>query len=352
LGGCAGACTWTVGDIFTIAGTGASGYNGDGILATQAKVSPSVVALDSHGNVYMNDAGRLREEFLAITAPNAPRTPTAVPGNATATVRWVAPPINGGPAPTGYDVIPYIGTVAQTVRSFPTPALTEVVTGLTNGTAYTFRVRAKNTIGTGPLSFASAAIIVGSPIAPTAVKAVTGTADMNTGSITVTYTAGANNGAAITSFTASCTSGNGGVAKNGVHTGATAAAIVVSGVSTGKSYVCRVRATNSRGGSPLSLASAAFIVGAPAPPTGVHAVKTGSGQLSVSFVPGSDNGSPAYDFIASCTTAGGVNQTAFGSASPVVVTALTAGKSYTCTVLGVNLRGFGASSAASPAVVA
>src|SRR5262249_43487671 len=44
------------GIIETIAGTGAYGYNGDGILATQAKLAyPYSVAVDGSGNVYVAD---------------------------------------------------------------------------------------------------------------------------------------------------------------------------------------------------------------------------------------------------------------------------------------------------------
>ena len=48
--------TPVVGDIYTIAGDGTSGYNGDGILATSAELStPFGVATDSAGNVYIAD---------------------------------------------------------------------------------------------------------------------------------------------------------------------------------------------------------------------------------------------------------------------------------------------------------
>lgn len=36
LAGCAGPCTWTIGDIYIIAGHGPGGYNGDGIPSTSA----------------------------------------------------------------------------------------------------------------------------------------------------------------------------------------------------------------------------------------------------------------------------------------------------------------------------
>ena len=46
----------TTGIITTIAGTGTCGYNGDGILATSAKLNfPRGVAVDSSGNVYIGD---------------------------------------------------------------------------------------------------------------------------------------------------------------------------------------------------------------------------------------------------------------------------------------------------------
>jgi uncharacterized protein (TIGR03437 family) len=55
------------GTILTVAGTGFPGYSGDGHLATAAQLgSPTAVAVDSAGNVYIADSGaRIRKVFSA-----------------------------------------------------------------------------------------------------------------------------------------------------------------------------------------------------------------------------------------------------------------------------------------------
>jgi hypothetical protein len=80
--------------------------------------------------------------------------------------------------------------------------------------------------------------------------------------LTVTFTLGADNGSAIASQTARCTSSNGGVTKTGTHSGASAAAITVASVTTGKTYTCTVTATNARGASLASAPSLPVTVGA------------------------------------------------------------------------------------------
>lgn len=100
----------------------------------------------------------------AATVPAAPAAPTAVPGNTTATVSWAAP-ANGGSPITGYVVTPYIAGVAQAATTVGN-VLTTSITGLTNGTAYTFKVAAINAVGTGPQSAASNAVTPVSSLIP------------------------------------------------------------------------------------------------------------------------------------------------------------------------------------------
>jgi hypothetical protein len=92
------------------------------------------------------------------TVPGAPTIGTATAGNASATVRWTAPASNGGSAITGYTVRAFAGTVLARTQAVTGNVGTVVVTGLTNGTAYTFDVAAVNAVGTGGFSARTAAL--------------------------------------------------------------------------------------------------------------------------------------------------------------------------------------------------
>lgn len=87
------------------------------------------------------------------TAPGTPGKPAAVAGVASATVTVVAPTTGG--APTSYSVTsaPDGKTCTVTV-----PATSCEVTGLTNGTSYTFTAVAKNATGSSEPSAASNAV--------------------------------------------------------------------------------------------------------------------------------------------------------------------------------------------------
>ena len=83
----------------------------------------------------------------ACVADAAPVMGTPVAGDGEATVSWSAPPGDNGALVASYVVIPYVGEVAQPRRTFASNATTQVVTGLTNGTTYTFVVYGRNHLG-------------------------------------------------------------------------------------------------------------------------------------------------------------------------------------------------------------
>jgi Ca2+-binding RTX toxin-like protein len=134
--------------------------------------------------------------------PAAPTIGTAVRGNQQATVSWT-PNSDGGSPITGYNVQVRIAGVVQSTVSFGSTPTTQTITGLTNGTAYTFRVQAVNLFGVGALSTASNAVTPATVPNPPTITSVTGgvTTDAPINA-TVNWDAPADTGgAAITSYT-------------------------------------------------------------------------------------------------------------------------------------------------------
>ncbi|MEO6200420.1 MAG: fibronectin type III domain-containing protein, partial [Cryobacterium sp.] len=98
---------------------------------------------------------------VTATVPGAPTIGAPTAGNASATVRWTPPASDGGSAITGYVVRALTGGGAVVARTQTVigNVSSVVVTGLTNGTAYSFDVAAVNAVGTGARSARSATVI-------------------------------------------------------------------------------------------------------------------------------------------------------------------------------------------------
>ncbi|MBI3043630.1 MAG: fibronectin type III domain-containing protein, partial [Betaproteobacteria bacterium] len=174
-----------------------------------------------------------------LAVPDLPTAVSAVAGNAQAAVDFTPPADDGGSPITLYTVTSNPGGLQSTGTTSPI-----TVTGLANGTSYTFTVTATNAVGTGPASAPSNSVTpLDLPGAPSSVSAVAGN-----GQATVSFIPPVNDGGSpITAYTA--TSNPSGITASGV-----ASPITVTGLANGTSYTFTVTATNAVG---TGLASAA-----------------------------------------------------------------------------------------------
>lgn len=103
-------------------------------------------------------AGFIRIGYDPLKVPNAPTIGTATAGDAQATVEFTAPSNVGGSAISAYYAVSNPDQITGTAASSPVS-----VTGLTNGTSYTFTVWALNTYGPSPYSAASGSVTPAAP---------------------------------------------------------------------------------------------------------------------------------------------------------------------------------------------
>ena len=114
--------------------------------------------------------GTARYTGATITVPTAafpdvgpigvPTSLSATMGNTQVSLAWTAPSYNGGSAITDYSVqySTNSGSTWSTFSRAASTATTATITGLTNGTAYVFRVAAVNGSGTGDYTSATSSV--------------------------------------------------------------------------------------------------------------------------------------------------------------------------------------------------
>ena len=232
------------------------------------------------------------------TAPSAPGTPTATPGNAKVALTWTAQDDDGGSAVTSWRYQQKAATDSdfgawKTIQNSGASTTSHTVTGLTNGTAYRFKVRAVNGVGAGTASEASAAA---TPFATPGKPATPTLSDARDGKVTVSWTAPADNGMDIAGYDLEYRSYANGAWSDWTSAGrkaATPTSAVIGSLKNGTRYQFRIRAVNLLKNGPWSDAAEATPVGAPDTPA-APTVAAGSehGVLNVTWTLPSDGGSP------------------------------------------------------------
>jgi uncharacterized protein (TIGR02145 family) len=279
-----------------------------------------------------------------VAVPGAPGIGTATESSGQAAVAYTAPADDGGSVITRYTATAspggFTGFLEQDVGG------TIIVTGLANGTAYTFTVTATNGIGTGAASAAS------NSVTPATVPGAPGigTATAGNAQAAVPYTApAANGGSVITGYTATASPGGftGSVTREGDGT------IIVTGLANGTGYTFTVTATNGIGTGPASAASnsvtpIATVPGAP----GIGTATAGNAQAAVAYTaPADDGGSDITTYTATASPGGFTGSVTREGGGTIIVTGLANGTGYTFTVTATNAIGTGAASAASNSVM-
>ncbi|WP_419919615.1 fibronectin type III domain-containing protein [Candidatus Poriferisocius sp.] len=178
------------------------------------------------------------------TVPAAP-TVTATPGDSRVTLSWT-PGADGGSAVTGWLLRIDDGEwVDLAGMGLGADATSVPVLNLTNGTSYTFQIRAQNAMGPGAV-----ASIAATPAMVPAAPGVTATA--TDGTITVTWVAGGDGGSVVTGWQWRTRIGSAGFGE-WADVGADTTSAVISGVDTGTGpvgYTFEVRAINAVGAGP------------------------------------------------------------------------------------------------------
>jgi len=137
-------------------------------------------------------------ELYAQSVPDAPTALTVVPGDSSAQLSWTAPANNGGNAITGYSVSystdgsTWTTATANNTLSSSGPVPTSyTVTGLTNGTAYYFKVAALNGLGSSAATSTTSTYTPAKPTAAITAPANAGVSATWDGVISGTATANA-----------------------------------------------------------------------------------------------------------------------------------------------------------------
>jgi alpha-tubulin suppressor-like RCC1 family protein/endo-1,4-beta-mannosidase len=328
----------------TVSGWGleAFGELGPGLVGDPV-TAPTILHGLSVRHVALVAAGELSSFALAAplpagtTVPDAPTNVRPVGSDGSALIQITLPAADGGSPITSYTAVASPGGQTLTV---PADDLTGLgMTGLTNGTDYTFTVYATNDIGNSPPSDPSYSVrVAGSPGQPTGLAATPGNRQAS-----LTWTAPSSNGGSpITSYYVTTFPGATTVATGGAGT-----SYLATGLVNGTSYTFTVRAGNQNSSGPASAASSPVIpLGPPAAPTGVAAT-AGIAKAVVSWTAPVDTGGTAITGYTVTASPGGAHTSTGATVTTGTVTGLTNGTTYTFTVTAKNAIGTGPASSLS-----
>ena len=326
----------------------------------------------SNGGTYAFQVRALTETAGAVSDPSdevnvslsgatgglsAPRNLAAAPGNGQVTLSWTAPASDGGAAISGYEYQQAAGTGAYgqwTAIPGGPSSRSYVVTGLTNGTRYFYRVRAVNSDGDGPPSAeesATPALTVDTTLRALSLSTVTLAPVTVTLApaftpATRTYTAAVGSGVAQVAVTATPNKAGATATITPADANTTAAGHQVALVVGPNPIRVSVADGTNAGVYTITVTRAGSV---PAAPTGLTATGGAEGAVTLSWTAPTGGGAVSgYEYQQKAGTG------AYGAWTPIagsgpsttshIVTGLTNGTAYAFRVRAVNSTGAGAAS--------
>jgi alpha-tubulin suppressor-like RCC1 family protein len=273
--------------------------------------------------------------IFPYTTPSAPTITNIVSGNNYLEVYFSQPTSNGGLAITQYNVISIPGNKSTTGTSSPIR-----VSSLVNGIAYTLKIAAKNSAGTGIYSQDASAIPYTISDAPSITKV-----DIRNGAVDIYFTPPVNNGGlSIKSYNVYDN------VNNISRTGFTTSPITLNRLTNNTTYSFFIKAVTNAGEGIASNVVNAIPRAVPSQP---NITNSGAGSIGGSayifFNPPLNNGGYAVTSYIATSSPDGIN--ASSSTSPITVLNLQKGIPYTFVVQAVNSQGIGPSSAPSSTVI-
>lgn len=280
----------------------------------------------------MAGAASVAQSATPLSPPGPVSNITGTPGNGQVALTWTAS------VGTVTDYTVEYSTTGSTFSTFSHAASTAssiTVTGLTNGTAYVFRIAGVNSIGTGSSVTSSYYRPEVAPNAPTLGSIVAGN-----GSLTVPFTSPSASGSAVTNYEYSTDGGTTWLTRSPVSTSSPLTITVISDgssslISNGTAYNIKLRAVNTMAGA-ASLAQSATPV---SPPGAVSNINGTAGSTQVALTWTAPNSGTVTDYTVEYSS-DGVSFTAFShsasTATSMTVTGLTNGTSYVFRITALN----------------
>jgi hypothetical protein len=270
--------------------------------------------------------------------PSMPTGVSVAPGDSHASVSWDEPQSMGFSSIAGYTVVANPGGVTTNTAGSAREA---IVAGLTNGTPYTFTVRAVNAAGPGGAATVAGVEPMNGPSAPRSVAATPGDTKVRLAWLSPID----DDGSEVLSYRLRAMPGN-----NEVQVSAESTSAEFTGLSNGTAYTFTIESISASGiGAPSMPTAPVMVVAPPGKPTGVmNTPITMQGTTSVSWTPPTDTGGVPLEAYLVETTDGTSQAEVDASTSTVVLEGLEPATAYIFAVSASNGYLTGKPSAVDP----